>query len=82
MYTDSVLELGTFAGFSAVAWYEGTRATKAEIVTLDVRSDILDIARDFFKELAVEDRITVVEGPAARTSVWISPTGKGLMTFL
>ena len=64
-----VLELGTYTGFSAVAWYEGTRATNAEIVTLDLPSEGLKNTRKYFKELAVDDRITVIEGPAAETSV-------------
>ena len=68
-----VLELGTFTGFSAVAWHEGTRATNAEIVTLDIRGEILEMALDFFKELHVDDRITVVQGPALKTYVAALP---------
>ena len=63
----AVLEIGTFTGFSAIAWYEGTKATQAEIVTLDIRSDILDTAREIFKTLQVDDRVKVVEGPALKT---------------
>ena len=62
-----VLEIGTFTGFSALAWYEGTRATNAEIVTLDVRGEVLNFTRKYFKDLGVDDRITVVEGPAIST---------------
>lgn len=61
----TVLEVGTFTGFSALAWYEGTRATKAEIVTLDVRGEVLNFTRKIFKDLGVDDRIKVIEGPAA-----------------
>ncbi|KAK3171658.1 hypothetical protein OEA41_003742 [Lepraria neglecta] len=60
-----VLEVGTFTGFSALAWYEGTRATNAEIITLDVRGEVLNFTRKMFKELGVDDRIRVIEGPAA-----------------
>ena len=66
-----MLELGTYTGFSAVAWYDGTRATKAEIVTLDIRNEVLEQTCKFFKELEVDDRITVVAGPAAETLVQI-----------
>ncbi|KAL2059190.1 hypothetical protein ABVK25_000482 [Lepraria finkii] len=62
-----VLEVGTFTGFSALAWYEGTRATNAEIITLDVRGEVLNFTRKMFKELGVDDRIRVIEGPAAST---------------
>ena len=61
----SVLEVGTFTGFSALAWYEGTRATSAEIVTLDVRGEVLNFTRKMFKDVGVDDRIKVIEGPAA-----------------
>ena len=62
-----VLEVGTFTGFSALAWYEGTRATKAEIITLDVRGEVLNFTRKMFSDLGVDDRIKVIEGPAAST---------------
>lgn len=58
-------------GISALAWYEGMRATKVEIVTLDVGGEILNITRKFFKETQVDDRITTIEGPAASTSVQV-----------
>ena len=62
-----VLEVGTFTGFSALAWHEGTRATKAEIITLDVRGEVLNFTRKMFSDLGVDDRIKVIEGPAAST---------------
>ena len=61
----TVLEVGTFTGFSALAWYEGTRATKAEIISLDVRHDVVEYTTRFLKEVGVDDRISVIEGPAA-----------------
>lgn len=62
-----VLEVGTFTGFSALAWYEGTRSTAAEIVTLDIRGEVLNFTRKMFKAVGVDDRITVIEGPAAES---------------
>ncbi|CAL8584120.1 hypothetical protein XPA_009725 [Xanthoria parietina] len=62
-----VLEIGTFTGFSALAWYEGTKASGAEIVTLDVTHEFLEATAKLFKELGVDDRIILVEGPAAKT---------------
>lgn len=67
MKANAVLEVGTFTGFSALAWYEGTRATNAEIITLDVRGEVLNFTRKMFNELGVDDRIRVIEGPAAST---------------
>ena len=72
-----VLELGTYTGFSAVAWYDGTRANKAEIVTLDNRKDVLERTRAFIKQLGVDDRITSIAGPAAETLVQISQRAMG-----
>ena len=65
--TNLVLEIGTFTGFSALAWYEGTRTTKAEIITLDVRGEVLNFTRKMFADLGVDDRIKIIEGPAAST---------------
>lgn len=60
-----ILEIGTFTGFSALAWYEGTRATQAEILTLDVRGEVLAFTRKMFQDAGVDDRIRIIEGPAA-----------------
>ena len=64
-----MLELGTFTGFSALAWYEGTRATEAEIITLDNRGEVLDFTRKMFEETGVADRIKIMEGDAAQSYV-------------
>ncbi|KAI9713023.1 MAG: hypothetical protein M1820_001008 [Bogoriella megaspora] len=58
----SVLEIGTYTGFSALAWYEGTRSTKSEIVTIDLPGHVLEQTKDFFKEMGADDRIRVMEG--------------------
>ncbi|KAL6721254.1 arylformamidase [Lecanora helva] len=63
----SVLEVGTFTGFSALAWYEGTRATEAEIVTLDIRGEVLAFTRKMFEEMGVDDRIKIKEGLASES---------------
>ncbi|KAK4696556.1 hypothetical protein P7C71_g1389, partial [Lecanoromycetidae sp. Uapishka_2] len=65
--SEYLLDVGTFTGFSALAWHEGTRATKAEIVTLDVGGETLNTTRKFFKDVGVDDRVTTVEGQAAST---------------
>jgi predicted O-methyltransferase YrrM len=65
--TFTVLEIGTYSGFSALAWYEGTRATAAEIVTLELSTEMIEVSTKLFKDLKVDDRIKIVEGPADKT---------------
>lgn len=62
-----VLEIGCFSGYSALAWYEGTKDTKAEIVTLEYSPKMIAASREAFAKYGVEDRITLVEGPAEKT---------------
>lgn len=66
------LELGTLTGFSALAWYEGTKTSNVEIVSFDVRSAVLETTSDFFKERVVAHRITLVGFSAAKT--FVQPT--------
>ena len=63
----SVLEIGCYSGYSALAWYEGTKDTKAEIVTLEYSSKMIAASREAFAKYGVEDRVTLVEGPAEKT---------------
>lgn len=63
----SVLEIGCFSGYSALAWYEGTKDTKAEIVTLEYSRKMIAASREAFAKYGVEDRIKLVEGPAEKT---------------
>ena len=62
----TVLDIGTFTGFSALAWYEGSRHTKAEIVTLEVHPLMVEVAQQMFERYAANDRITCIEGKAAK----------------
>ncbi|KAL2783447.1 S-adenosyl-L-methionine-dependent methyltransferase [Aspergillus keveii] len=57
-----VLELGTFTGVGALAFYEATKRTNAEIVTVDMSEKYLRIAKDAFKRHGATDRITVIKG--------------------
>lgn len=60
----TVLEVGCFSGFSALAWYEGTKATQAEIITLELGPKMIQASKDAFKKYKVEDRVTLIEGYA------------------
>lgn len=64
-----VLEIGCYSGYSALAWYEGTRDTQAEIVTLELSPKMVAASRAAFKKYGVEDRIKLIEGPADQTCV-------------
>ena len=65
LITLQVLEIGTFTGFSALAFYKGTRGTNSKIVTMDVRGEVLQFTRKMIGDLGADDRIDFMEGPAA-----------------
>ncbi|OTA99738.1 hypothetical protein M426DRAFT_268838 [Hypoxylon sp. CI-4A] len=62
-----VLEIGCYTGYSALAWYEGTKDTKAEIITLELSPKMIAASRKAFKKYGVEDRVKLIEGPADQT---------------
>jgi len=62
-----VLEIGAFSGYSALAWYEGTKDTQAEIVTLELSPKMIAASRQTFAKYGVEDRVKLIEGPADQT---------------
>ncbi|KAI1762256.1 putative SAM-dependent O-methyltransferase [Hypoxylon sp. FL1150] len=59
-----VLEIGCYSGYSAIAWYEGTKETQAEIITLELVPKMIAAARQAFRTYGVEDRVKLIEGPA------------------
>ncbi|KZL74856.1 sam-dependent o-methyltransferase [Colletotrichum incanum] len=59
-----VLEIGCYSGYSAIAWYEGTKDTKAEIVTLELSPKMIAASKEAFEKFGVKDRVRLVEGPA------------------
>ena len=59
-----ILEIGTYSGYSALAWYEGTKDTQAEIVTLELSQVMIDASKKTFEKMNVTDRIKLIEGPA------------------
>ncbi|KAI1075120.1 putative SAM-dependent O-methyltransferase [Whalleya microplaca] len=62
-----VLEIGCYTGYSALAWYEGTKETQAEIITLELSPKMTAASRQAFKKHGVEDRVKLIEGPADQT---------------
>lgn len=59
-----ILEFGCYSGYSALAWYEGTKTTGAEIITLELSQVMIDASRKIFDKYNVNDRIKLIEGPA------------------
>ncbi|KAL8925530.1 MAG: hypothetical protein Q9208_003421 [Pyrenodesmia sp. 3 TL-2023] len=59
-----VLEIGCFTGFSAMAWYESTVSTQAEIITMELDPKMIAASRRTFDKYQLNDRVTLIEGPA------------------
>lgn len=61
---DIVLEIGCYTGYSALAWYESTVSTQAEIITLELDQKMIAASRRTFDKYNMNDRVTLMEGPA------------------
>ncbi|KAL8885720.1 MAG: hypothetical protein Q9215_006474 [Flavoplaca cf. flavocitrina] len=59
-----VLEVGCFTGYSALAWYEATVSTQAEIITLELDPKMIAASRRTFDTYKLNDRVKLMEGPA------------------
>lgn len=60
----TVLEIGCFTGYSALAWYESTVSTQAEIITLELDPKMIAASRRTFDTYKLNDRVKLMEGPA------------------
>lgn len=60
----AVLEIGCFTGYSALAWYESTVSTQAEIITLELDPKMIAASRKTFDRYKLNDRVTLMEGAA------------------
>ena len=63
---ERALEVGTFTGYSSLALLAGMPAD-GRITTLDVDPEMTAIARRYWKEAGVEDRVELVLAPALET---------------
>ena len=52
-----------------MAWYEGTRATEAEIITLELSPRMIAATRRTLDLYNMYDRVTLMEGPAQESYV-------------
>ncbi|KAB8068498.1 O-methyltransferase [Aspergillus leporis] len=59
-----ILEIGCYTGYSALAWYESTVSTQAEIITLELDPKMIAASRRTFDKYGLNDRVTLIEGPA------------------
>ncbi|KAI7927980.1 hypothetical protein M0657_002614 [Pyricularia oryzae] len=62
-----VLEIGCFTGFSAMAWYEATVGTRADITTLELDANMIRASRRTIDHFGLGDRVRLLEGPAAES---------------
>lgn len=60
----TVLEIGCYTGFSALAWYEATAQSQARITTLELDPKMIAASRRTFNKHGLNDRVKLIEGPA------------------
>ena len=58
-----ILEIGTFTGYSAICLAEGL-AENGKLITLDINEEFEQIARSYFTESGLEDKIELLIGNA------------------
>lgn len=61
----NVLEIGTYTGYSALAFLEGM-PQEGRLTTIDVNPELEDFVRSFFAQAGVQDRITWIIDDAQR----------------
>jgi caffeoyl-CoA O-methyltransferase len=66
----SALELGTFTGYSAICIARGLPA-EGRLLTCEVNEEWANVARRYFREAGLADRIELRLGPALDTLRWL-----------
>lgn len=61
------MEIGSYSGFSALAWYEATTKQNAEIITLEIEQRMIDATKRTIERNNMQDRVRLLEGPAQDT---------------
>lgn len=61
----TILEIGTYTGYSALCLAEGLRED-GKLITIDINEELEDRVRDYFKEARMEDRIDYRIGDATK----------------
>ncbi|KAH8820746.1 O-methyltransferase [Xylogone sp. PMI_703] len=62
-----VLEIGTFTGYSALAWKEGMKAVGGEVWTCEAGARAIEACKAAFKKYDPKRKIHLLEGPAIET---------------
>ncbi|KAH7378293.1 S-adenosyl-L-methionine-dependent methyltransferase [Pyrenochaeta sp. MPI-SDFR-AT-0127] len=62
---DRKAKRGCYTGLSAMAWFEGTATTNAEILTIEADSALAAVAQQAFTASGYDARITIKQGWAA-----------------
>lgn len=70
------LEVGTFTGYSALVCARALPAD-GEVVALDISEEWTDIARRFWEQAGISDKITLKLGSAAETMASMLPAEQG-----
>lgn len=60
----SVLDLGSFTGYSALAWKEGMRPWGGEVWTVEIDSSMIEACQVAFRKYDAEQKIHLLEGAA------------------
>ena len=60
------IEIGTFTGYSSVCFAEGI-GPDGHLLCLDVSEEFTEMARVYWKEAGLEDRVSLKLGPAVET---------------
>ena len=76
MNAQRILEIGTFTGYSALCMALAL-PSHGRIVTCDINPEWTAVARRYWTEAAVEDRIALRLGPAMATLEALLATGEG-----
>ncbi|KAI9714696.1 MAG: hypothetical protein M1828_001125 [Chrysothrix sp. TS-e1954] len=69
-----IFEIGSYSGFSALAWYEGTIDTQAEIITSEIEPRMIETTKRAISKYGMQDRVTLLEGAAQDTMKTLSGT--------
>jgi predicted O-methyltransferase YrrM len=77
----TVVEIGTLAGYSAI-WMARALPEGGHLYTLNKDAEHIQMARHFFDQSEIKDRITMLEGDAHATLKQLSPKGPFDMVFI
>ena len=61
---ESILEIGTFTGYSAICLAQGLQAN-GKLITIDCNPEMEDFANPYFEEAGLHDKITMITGDAS-----------------